>query len=565
MARVFQHVAGAHPRYSAFDLSHSKQFNCDMGQLIPILFEECIPGDRFSLGASFVLRMEAMVKPIMHSIKIKADYFFISSRHIMNEKTMRDLGDVGTWEQFMTGGQEGPQADGSDEIPLPLWNNPSGGFKKYSMADYFGLPLGVNIPNDLKPISFPKRCMNLVWNEHYRDQDLQDEVSLDSDELLYRNWSKDYFTISRPWQLRGDPPALPLTGLGHAIWNYDNFDTAIGRTTVAGGGVDGALLTVYRDPNSPTVGAYGGYKIGTWSPVVNDEYYNVSAVASGMSPMFDTAMRQQPNNQITDRMKIASVFGNNSIDMSGAGTFNVSDIRLAFRLQEWMERNARGGARYTEFLVHQYGVRARDYRLQRPEYIGGLRENVVVSEVLQTSETSSNSQQGNVSGHGISASQTNVGKYYVPEHGYILGIMSIVPEPVYYQGVPKQLLRRTRYDFPNDLFTHLSEQPILNGELCVTGNELYDKGFFGYQGIYDEMRQHNNMVCADMRDVQDYWNLARQFDRNSPPKLNAEFVSTKGTIRKDIFIVNDEPGFVVNWGNNIRAVRPLPIIATPRT
>ena len=541
MSKVFQSIRGANPRYSAFDLSYSKQFNCDMGQLIPIMFEECIPGDRFTIGAEALVEMQSMVVPVRHNIKVKADYFFVATRNIMNEETMEEYGDLGTWEEFITGGQKGPQADGSDEIPLPLWEHPAGGFKKYSPADYFGLPLGVNIPDEIKPIRFPLRVMNQVWNEHYRDQDLQDEVSLDQDEILYRNWTKDYFTISRPWQLRGDPPALPISTIGHAEF-FDGTNPLYGI-----GHINNEMIPLGYS-RSGRIGPLTGYGSVTTSMI------------AGANPSLSNA-NANPN-PATGIAKALS--DSNRLQLSNT-TFNVSDIRLAFRLQEWMERNARAGVRYTEYLVAQHGVKAQDFRLQRPEYIGGMRDNIIVTEVLQTSETTGSSPQGNKTGHGITSSSTHVGKYYVREHGYIIGLMSITPEPVYYQGVPKKLIRRTRYDFPNDLFAHLSETPILNGELCVTGNAIYDKGFFGYQGIFDEMRQNTNMVCGDMRDTLDYWNLARKFNRNSPPKLNAEFISTKNTIRKDIFIVQDEPGFIVHWGNRIRAVRPLPIIADPRT
>lgn len=258
---------------------------------------------------------------------------------------------------------------------------------------------------------------------------------------------------------------------------------------------------------------------------------------------------------------LKSALNSNTVDLSSASTFDIADLRLAFQIQKWMERNARAGARYTEFLQVHFGQSPRDDRLQRPEYIGGTKAPVIISEVLQTSSSDATSAQGNLAGHGIAISDQHAGKYHVQEFGLILGIMSVMPRTAYQQGINRQWLRRTKFDFFFPEFSNLSEQAIENAEICATSVSAHNTGIFGYQGRYDEMRVKSSMVCGQMRDTFDYWHLGRQFDIASPPTLNADFV--KCVPDKRIYAVESEPGLIVSFGNVVRAYRPLPLIAEP--
>ena len=226
-----------------------------------------------------------------------------------------------------------------------------------------------------------------------------------------------------------------------------------------------------------------------------------------------------------------------------------------------MERNARAGVRYTEFLRAHFGVSPRDERLQRPEYIGGSKAPCIISEVLQTSSTDATTPQGNLAGHGITVSDAYCGKYHAQEFGLIIGIMSIMPRSAYSQGIDKQWLRKTKYDFYFPEFANLSEQAILNAEICATGTLSHNQDIFGYQGRYDEMRTKNSQIVSGMRTTFDYWHLGRQFNTGSPPVLNEAFI--KCVPRKDIFAVPSEPGLIVNFANIIKAFRPLPYMAVP--
>ena len=249
--------------------------------------------------------------------------------------------------------------------------------------------------------------------------------------------------------------------------------------------------------------------------------------------------------------------GNNTVNLSSATTFNVSDLRLAFQVQKWLERNARGGARYVEFLRSHFGVSPRDDRLQRPEYIGGSKSPVIISEVLQTAGTGVTGQttpQGNMAGHGISVNQSHCASYYAQEFGVVIGLMSVMPRTAYQQGINRQWLRQTKYDFYFPEFANLSEQAIEGAEIYASATPADNISVFGYQGRYDEMRYKPNLVCGQLRDTYDYWYLGRQF--TSKPLLNDSFIQC--VPRKDVFAAQTEPALIVQFGNLIKAVRPLP-------
>ena len=407
------------------------------------------------------------------------------------------------WETFITGG-----ADGADASTLPLWS-PSVAPDVGSLWDYFGFPVGVVPTATSAPISFPLTAYNVIFNEYYRDETIQVPASLTSETLKTRNWEKDYFTSSLPWQQRGTAPALPISGITHAVFSPASFSSSTSSYAVQ------------------LSGSPGNYAFFTGN----------SVAAANAKAALDS----------------------NIVDLSSASTFNVADLRLAFQIQKWMERNARAGARYTESLRAHFGVSPRDDRLQRPEYIGGSKTPVIVSEVLQTSSTDGTSPQGNMAGHGISVSSTFCGKYRATEHGLIMGILSIMPRTMYQQGMDRQFLRRSRYDFYYPEFANLSEQAILNCEIYATATEATNKSIFGYQGRYDEMRTKRNMVCGQMRDTFDYWHLGRIF--STAPALNSTFLLCVPD--KRIFAAPSEPGFIVQFANLIKAWRPMPIQSDP--
>ena len=385
---------------------------------------------------------------------------------------------------------------------------------KGSLWDFLGFPVGV-VPTGCLPLDFPRRAYNLVFNEYYRDETLVPEVLQTNETILNRSWEKDYFTSSLPWQQRGTAPAVPITGTGKALWPSSVF-------VQSPGSVDNTVFTI-DTPNDNRLHVYGNTASGT--------------------------------------ANLKGALEANTVDLSAASTFDVSDLRLVFQIQKWMERNARGGVRYTEFLRVHFNESPRDDRLQRPEYIGGSKNPMIISEVLQTSSTDGTSAQGNLAGHGVAVNQSFCANYRAQEFGLVIGILSVMPRSAYQQGIDRQWLRKTPFDWYFPEFANLSEQAIERVEIYATNVEADNKTLFGYQGRYDEMRFKRNMVCSDMRDTFDYWHLARKF--STPPLLNSSFITCDPASTKRIFAVPSEPGLIVTFGNLIKAIRPLPIQSTP--
>jgi len=504
--RPFQSVRSLRPGRSIFDLSYQKKFTCDMGKLIPIMCDEVVPGDVWEIANELVARCLALVAPVMHEVNVYVHYFFVPYR-ILDED----------FELFITGG-----ADGAYAGVLPRWVPTD--TAKGSLWDYLGFPTGVAPLGLSAPIDYPRRAYNRIYNEFYRDENLTTEVLETNETILNRAWEKDYFTSALPWQQRGTAPALPISGTTSAVWAADLTNQALTWPAVSGG----TQASFYRENTA------GG--------TLNQPFDSNTKLAleKGKATISKTSL------------------GANVVDLSTASTFDVADLRLAFQIQKWMERSARGGARYTETLQAHFGVSPRDERLQRPEYIGGSKSPLIVSEVLQTSETAT-TPQGNLAGHGLAVDRKYCAKYHAQEFGLIMGIMSIMPRTAYQQGIDRQWLRRSKFDFYWPEFANLSEQAIEMEEIYAVAAEATNRGIFGYQGHYDELRTKRDMVCSDMRDTFSYWHLGRIF--GAAPALNSTFVVSDPS--KRIFADQADPGLMVNFGNIIRAARPLPIESDP--
>lgn len=519
--RPFQSVGGFKPRLTKWNLSHTKKFTTDMGLLVPIMCDECVPGDIWKIGNQCVIRFQPLLAPVLHEVSVYTHYFFVPYRLLWED-----------WEAFITGGD-----DGSFSGTLPSLKDiqTSSGI---SAADYYGLgSLADYLYNIVPPYTvsgwtsegtknfgddsvcaFPIQAYNLIWNEYYRDENVDTEVSLDNPYTLRRRWKKDYFTSALPWRQRGIAPALPISTTIQNIWT---------NQTWANGDEHGDMLNYATSSGNP-FGVYPAVYTSTFDGNMN------AKMAAGLSGITGTST-----------------------------SFDVNDLRLAFQLQKWLERSARAGARYTEALRAHFGVSPSDDRLQRPEYIGGTKQGVVFSEVLQTSatgQTGAETPQGNLAGHGLVADSGFAGKYRVKEYGLIMGIMSVVPKSTYSYGINRQWLRETRYDYYWPEFAHLGEQAIQFREIWENFSSVSDsKDIFGYQGRYDEMRYKPSTVHSGMRKIFDYWHLSREF--SSCPHLNSDFLECSPS--KRIFAVQDEDTLIVNFANVLTALRPIPYIAEP--
>lgn len=537
---IFDRVRGVTPRRAAFNLSHSKTFTCDMGQLIPTCVMETLPGDHFQIAVELVIRMNPQLAPMLHEVDAFLHYFFIPNR-----LTWPGDESVTSWQKFITGGM-----DGQDASVMPTWV-PTGGNVTNddgtvvadngvgSLWDFFGLPVGV-IPAGLYPVAFLRRAYNMVFNQFYRDENQDAEVSLDSVIVLNRRWEKDWFTSALPWQQRGVAPALPITigGASSAVFPA-NFNAAFGPSALS----------------FPAVGAANQFTMSTNS---------VSHAPFDANTKAGLEAGTASGNAVVTKANL----DNNVVSGAGltAASFNMSDLRLASATQKWMERNARSGARYIEELLSHFNVAPRDERLQRVEYVGGCRLPVIVSEVLQTSATGltgGSTPQGGMAGHALAAGRDACASYRAVEHGMILGIMSVMPRTKYHQGVLRHFVKTTKLDYFWPELGNLSEQAVLQGEIFADGNSAHNTTVFGYQGKWNELRNIPSQVMGLMRPgvagSLAFWNLCRTF--SVAPGLNSAFL--KAVPRKDFLAAPSQPALIVDVANIVKAVRPIPLESDP--
>ena len=568
---VFGQVPVRHLKRSRFRLDNHKMYSCDMGEVHPVYFREVIPGDVLKISASALVRLLPMVSVPMTGIKFITHFWFVPSRVLYQQKFPEI---AKGWETFIFGGKKGDGVTEAGITPtLPLWipnkNDVRISGSKVvsgslvprtgkadavgSLWDAFGFPTDVGysaLMNDGKnssnvdysaycPLAFPLIAYNYIFNECYRNENLEEERKLDDMGLFLCTWTSNYFTSSLPWQQRGQTPALPLSG---------------------GVGIDWSDVFERNAPQGPTSSINQSYFL----PGI---LFNTGDGSSATDIVGYDVYGKKYSQPYTDRLK--SVFEKAKIDVSNLATFDVSDLRLAFQTQRFMERMARGGARYVEGLLSVFGVAPNDDTLQRPHFIGGTKSIVLVNEVVQTSSSVSNSPQGNLASRGVSIGGDFVGKFNAREHGYVIGLAFLRPDQSFSsQGIHREMLRRSRYDFYLPEFANLSEQEVREAELIaspasMTPAQLGDgaAGLFGYQGRYNEYRAKTTQVCGDMRKKYGYWHLAREFDATKPPQLNSSFIRCYP--RKDIFAVHDENCAVIEILTRVDAWRPMPLVPVP--
>lgn len=465
---------------SKFSLSHYKLLTGDMGELLPIGLTEVLPGDTIQQATSMLLRVSPLLAPVMHPVHVRIHHWFVPHR-----LTWED------WEDFITGGPDGFDASAFPTISMPA----SGGAAIGSLADYFGIPTGVD---SLEVSALPFRAYALIWNEWYRDQDLQNELMISysggpdvstSTALQNVAWEKDYFTSARPWTQKGPEVTIPLgteapvLGIGKLNGNFTSGPQSVWDST-------GSNPTY---PFSATI-----------NPGAADNAFTIQGTSTSASYPYIRA------------------------DLSDASAATINQLRQAFAIQRYEEARARYGSRYTEYLRY-LGVRSSDARLQRPEYLGGGKQTIQFSEVLQTGVTSDGETDGvgDLKGHGISALRSNRYRRFFEEHGYILSFVSVKPKTMYAQGLPRTWNRRTKEDFFQKELQHIGQQEVFNKELYAAHAE--PDGVFGYQDRYDEYRRSESSIAGEFRDNLDFWHYARIF--GSSPALNGDFVKSTPTKR----------------------------------
>lgn len=516
---------------NAFDLTHDRKFTCDFGLLYPFLCEDMIPGSKWFIKTDLVLRLQPMLAPIMHRVDVFTHFWFIPYRLLQDN-----------WEPFITGGQ-----DGKDNTVAPYIVAPSGGWSAGSLMDYLGEATGIT---GLESLAFAPRAYNLVWNEWYRDDTLQNEVSLSKGDgldtttnlnLLRRAWQKDMFTNALPWPQRGDAVNLPL-GTKADVRIFGNGK----QMTLTDGTAWGPLTTVSGMTKAVDLGATVKNVGDTLSTLELGNSFGNSKVIG-----------------LTQNSDKSGIVG--EADLSNATAATINSIRQAFQLQRWFEINAISGARYVSQLLAHFHVNCGDARLQRPTFLGGGRSPIIVSEVVQQSE-SNTTPQGTMTGHGFTANRSHTVKCYAPEHGLILGLLSVMPKPAYQQGQRRMFAKRSRYDFYWPVFSHLGNQDIKNKEIYAQGpsvvdsnGEIIDEQPFGFTGRYDEYRYIPSTVHGDFKSTLNFWHMGRIF--SNLPTLNSQFIECNPS-KRPFAVLNQDP-CLVQLVNNITAIMPVPKRGTP--
>lgn len=513
-ANLFNSVQVKKWKMSSHDLSHNVKMSLKMGKLYPTVVMEALPGDIFGISCESLLRFAPMLAPVMHLMNVYMHYFFVPNRIVWPG-----------WEDYISPPEDDTVPAVHPFIQPTAVNLPNNGLR--TLWDYMGLPPSPGGGNACKVSAIPFAAYQKIYNEYYRDQNLIAPVvdscvngnnAANLDALLtmrIRAWEHDYFTSCLPFAQKGEPVDIPLgevelnptLGITNIIRKTSDHTILVGNNWPLQDEAGGLIV---QDPGGPT----------------------------------DTEVVIDPNTA----WQVQAT--------------SINDLRLAYKLQEYLETNARAGTRYNESILAQFGVRTSDKRLQRPEYITGIKTPVMISEVLNTTGGEAD-PQGTMAGHGVAVTTGNYGNFRTEEHGYIIGIMSVMPKPAYQQGVHRTWLRlndKTEYAFP--VFGNLGEQEVFNKEIYAWQGAADDQ-VFGYNPRHAEYKFMGDRVAGDFRSTLAFWHLGRIF--TAAPALNQAFIECVPSDR--IFAVQGENAPDNLWCqiyHKIHAVRKLPKYGTPQ-